>query len=35
MRKYRQGLQDIGLAVAEMQAEYPVIILVRLLSLRD
>jgi len=35
MRKYRQGLQDIGLAVAEMQAEYPVIILVTLLSLRD
>jgi PPOX class probable F420-dependent enzyme len=34
MRKYRQGLQDIGSTVAEMQAEYPVIILVTLLSLR-
>jgi PPOX class probable F420-dependent enzyme len=34
IRKYRQGFQDIGLTVAEMQAEYPVIILVRLLSLR-
>jgi len=34
LRKYRQGLQDIGLTVAEMQADYPVIILVSLLSLR-
>ena len=34
MRKYKQGLEDIGSTVAEMQSEYPVIILVRLLSLR-
>jgi PPOX class probable F420-dependent enzyme len=34
MRKYKQGLEDIGSTVAEMKAEYPVIILVRLLSFR-
>jgi hypothetical protein len=34
MRKYTQGLKDIGFTVAQMQAEYPVIILVRLESLR-
>jgi len=34
LRKYSQGLQDIGLTVAEMKAEYPVILLVNLVSLR-
>ena len=28
LRKYRQGIQDIGLTPAEMQAGYPVVILV-------